>query len=91
MIWAERILRPFDKPHGRLPGGALRFKAEKRPLRATERLLTYGSVLRYTASMPIQFILPKKFTRDQIEWRMDELALQFQGTKDKKLLAQIER
>ena len=39
--------------------------------------------------MPIQFVLPKKFTRAQIEWRMDELALQFQGTKDKKLIAQI--
>lgn len=39
--------------------------------------------------MPIQFILPKKFTRAQIEWRMDELALQFQGTKDKKIIAQI--
>lgn len=39
--------------------------------------------------MPIQFILPKKFTRAQIEWRVDELALKFQGTKDKKLLAQI--
>ena len=39
--------------------------------------------------MPIQFILPKKFTRAQIEWRLDELALQFQGTKDQKLIAQI--
>jgi hypothetical protein len=39
--------------------------------------------------MPIHFILPKKFTRAQIEWRVDELALQFQGTKNKKLLAQI--
>jgi len=52
-------------------------------------LLTFGSVLRYTARMPIHFILPKKFTRAQIEWRVDELALRFQGTKDKKLLAQI--
>jgi hypothetical protein len=43
----------------------------------------------YTAPMPIQFIVPKKFTRAQIEWRVDELALQFQGTKDKKILAQI--
>ena len=39
--------------------------------------------------MPIQFILPKKFTRDQIEVRMDELAIQFQRTHDKKILAQI--
>ena len=39
--------------------------------------------------MPIQFILPKKFTRAQIEWRVDELALRFQGTKDKKIIAQI--
>jgi hypothetical protein len=39
--------------------------------------------------MPIQFILPKRFTRAQIEWRVDELALQFQGTKDKKIIAQI--
>jgi hypothetical protein len=51
--------------------------------------LTFGSLLRYTAAMPIQFILPKKFTRAEIEWRMDELALEFQGTKDKKVLAQI--
>jgi len=39
--------------------------------------------------MPIQFILPKKFTRAQIEWRVDELALRFQGTKDKKIIPQI--
>ena len=39
--------------------------------------------------MPIQFFLPKKFTRAQIEWRVDELTLQFQGTKDKKIIAQI--
>ena len=52
-------------------------------------MLTFGSVLRYTARMPIHFILPKKFTRAQIEWRVDELALRFQGTKNKKLLAQI--
>jgi hypothetical protein len=39
--------------------------------------------------MPIQFILPKKFTRAQIEWRLDELALQYQGSRDKKLIAQI--
>jgi hypothetical protein len=51
--------------------------------------LTFDAVLRYTAPMPIQFILPKQFTRAQIEWRVDELALQFQGTKDKKLIAQI--
>jgi hypothetical protein len=51
--------------------------------------LTFGSILRYTASMPIQFLLPKKFTRAQIEWRMDELTLQFQGTKDKKIIARI--
>ena len=51
--------------------------------------MTFGSVLRYIARMPIQFVLPKKFTRAQIEWRVDELALQFQGTKEKKLLAQI--
>jgi hypothetical protein len=53
------------------------------------QLLTFGSLLRYRAAMPIQFILPKKFTRAEIEWRMDELALEFQGTKDKKLIAQI--
>ena len=51
--------------------------------------LTFGSMLRYRAAMPIQFILPKKFTRAQIEWRVDELALRFQGTKDKKIIAQI--
>ena len=51
--------------------------------------MTFGSRLGYIAPMPIQFILPKKFTRAQIEWRVDELALQFQGTKDKKIIAQI--
>jgi hypothetical protein len=51
--------------------------------------LTFGSMPGYTAPMPIQFILPKKFTRAEIEWRVDELALQFQGTKDKKILVQI--
>jgi len=51
--------------------------------------LTFASMPGYTAPMPIQFILPKKFTRAQIEWRVDELALQFQGTKDKKIIAQI--
>ena len=51
--------------------------------------MTVGSVTGYKVPMPIQFILPKKFTRAQIEWRVDELALQFQGTKDKKILAQI--
>jgi len=52
-------------------------------------LLTFGSILRYTPAMPIQFLLPKKFTRAQIEWRVDELTLQFQGTKDKKIIARI--
>jgi hypothetical protein len=51
--------------------------------------LTFVSLLRYTASMPIHFILPKKFTRADIEWQMDQLALRFQGTKDKKLIGQI--
>ena len=32
---------------------------------------------------------PKRFTRGQIEWRMDELALQFQRTHDKKLITVI--
>ena len=57
--------------------------------RISTLLLTLASIPRYTAPMPIQFILPKKFTRAQIEWRMDELALQFQDTKDKKIIAQI--
>jgi hypothetical protein len=39
--------------------------------------------------MPIHFILPKQFTRAQIEWRMDELSLQYQRTRDKKIMAQI--
>jgi hypothetical protein len=43
----------------------------------------------YTATMAIQFILPKKFTRSQIEWRLDELSLQFQCTRDRKIIAQI--
>ena len=37
--------------------------------------------------MPIRFKLPTKFTRDQIEWRMDELAIRF--PHDKKNLARI--
>ncbi len=52
-------------------------------------MTTFGSILRYRPAMPIQFLLPKKFTRAQIEWRVDELTLQFQGTKDKKIIAQI--
>jgi hypothetical protein len=51
--------------------------------------LTYDSMLGYTAPMPIQFILPKKFTRAEIEWHVDELALRFQNTKDRKIIAQI--
>jgi hypothetical protein len=39
--------------------------------------------------MPIHFILPKKFTRADIESHMDTLALKFQGTKDKKIIVQI--
>jgi hypothetical protein len=61
----------------------------RRPRFSGAAPLTFGSIARYTAPMPIQFVLPKKFTRAQIEWRVDELALQFQGTKDKKLIAQI--
>ena len=51
--------------------------------------LTFGSMAGYTAPMPIQFILPKKFTRAQIELQVNELARQFRGTKDKKISAQI--
>jgi hypothetical protein len=51
--------------------------------------LTRDSLLGYTAAMPIQFILPKKFTRAEIEWHIDELALRFQGTQDKKIIARI--
>jgi hypothetical protein len=36
--------------------------------------------------MPIHFILPKKFTRADIELYMDTLALKFQ---DKKIIVQI--
>jgi hypothetical protein len=70
-------LKMFRQRHNRenLPGANL--------------ILFLAAAMRYTTPMPIQFILPKKFTRAQIEWRMDELALQFQGTKDKKLIAQI--
>lgn len=56
---------------------------------AAHLLLTFGSILRYTTPMPIQFILPKRFTRAQIEWRVDELVLQYQGKRDKKIIAQI--
>ena len=38
--------------------------------------------------MPIQFILPTKFTRADIEWR-GYVALKFQGTKNKKIIDQI--
>jgi len=51
--------------------------------------LTAGATLRYTAPMPIQFILPKKFSRAEIESHVDTLALRFQGTRDKKIIAQI--
>jgi hypothetical protein len=51
--------------------------------------LTFGSVLGYTAPMPIQFILPTKFTRADIEWHVDTRALKFQGTKNKKIIDQI--
>lgn len=51
--------------------------------------LTRGFAPRYIVPMPIQFILPKKFTRDQIECRMDELSIQFQRNPDKKIAAQI--
>ncbi len=43
----------------------------------------------YAPPMPIHFILPKKFTRADIESHMDTLALKSQGTKDKKIIAQI--
>jgi len=59
------------------------------PTHISASLLTFGSVLGYTAPMPIHFILPKKFTRAEIEWRVDELVLQVQGTKDRKIIAQI--
>jgi hypothetical protein len=39
--------------------------------------------------VPIQFILPKKFTRAEIEWHVDELALKFQRKNDRKIIAQI--
>ena len=39
--------------------------------------------------MPIQFILPTKFTHADIEWHVDTLALKFQGTKNKKIIDQI--
>jgi hypothetical protein len=39
--------------------------------------------------MAIQFLLPKKFTRAEIEWHVDELALKFQRTNDKTIIAQI--
>ena len=45
-------------------------------------LAIYGSLTRFT--------LPKRFTRAQLEWRMDELALKFQRTHDRKLIARIE-
>jgi hypothetical protein len=54
-----------------------------------ERLLTEGLPLSYRAAVPLEFILPKKFTRAEIEWRVDELALHYQGSRDKRLLAQI--
>ena len=59
--------------------------ADARPLNP----LTRGFGTRYIARMAIQFILPKKFTRDQIECRVDELAIQFQRNPDKKIAAQI--
>jgi hypothetical protein len=43
----------------------------------------------YTAPMPIQFILPKKFTRAPDRVARGWAGLQFQGTRDKKIIAQI--
>jgi hypothetical protein len=51
--------------------------------------LTFALVPRYTARVPIQFFLPKKFTRTEIEWHVDELALKFQRKNDRKIIAQI--
>jgi hypothetical protein len=45
--------------------------------------------VRYTAQVAIQFFLPTKFTRAEIEWHVDELALKYQRTTDKKIIAQI--
>jgi hypothetical protein len=55
----------------------------------SQLFLTAGPAPGYTAPMPIQFILPKKFTRAEIESHVDTLALRFQGTRDKKIIAQI--
>ncbi len=44
--------------------------------------LGFGTAIYSANADPVH--TPKKFTRAQIEWRMDELALQFQGTKDKR-------
>ena len=51
--------------------------------------MTCGFLGAIYVPMPIQFILPKKFTRAQLECRMDDLTLQFQRTQDKKIMAQI--
>lgn len=39
--------------------------------------------------MPIEVILTRKFTRVQIVWRIDELAIKSQRTQDKKIMARI--
>ena len=39
--------------------------------------------------MLLQFILPRKFVREEVEAQIDHLALKFQRTYDKKIITQI--
>ena len=39
--------------------------------------------------MAVRLTFPRKYTRAQIEWRMDELALQFQRTHDPKIVRKL--
>jgi len=41
------------------------------------------------APMAIRLSFPRKYDRQQIEWRMDELSLQFQRTPHVKIIRKI--
>ena len=51
--------------------------------------MTFCAFPRYIAPMVTRSLFPKKFTREQVEWRMDELAIEFQRTRDMRVIRKI--
>jgi hypothetical protein len=51
--------------------------------------LTGNFILRYIAPMATRLTFRRKFSRAQIEWRMDALSLEFQRTPDQKLIRKL--